>query len=96
MNSYEYSKNIAYGEKNIVYGEKKMTSIYADNHKFEKSKIVTLTGLLFVVSVNTVLFLLSATKVFYPCAILFLATTELIFGTLTLTVFLLLRDDLFE
>lgn len=73
-----------------------MTSIYVDNYKFEKAKIVTLTVLLFVVSVNTVLFLLSALKVFYPGAILFLATTELIFGVLTLTVFVLLRDDLFE
>ena len=82
--------------KNIVYGEKKLTSIYKDNHKFEKAKIASLTVLLFAVSVNTVLFLLSATKVFYPGSLLFLATTELILGVLTLTVFLLLRDDLYE
>ena len=82
--------------KNIVYGEKKLTYIYSDNHKFEKAKIASLTVLLFAVSVNTVLFLLSATKVFYPGSLLFLATTELILGVLTLTVFLLLRDDLYE
>jgi len=82
--------------KNIVYGEKKLTSIYKDNQKFEKAKIVSLTVLLFAVSVNTVLFLLSALKVFYPESLLFLATTELIFGVLTLTVFLLLRDDIYE
>jgi len=73
-----------------------LTSIYSDNHKFEKAKIVSLTVLLFCVCVNTVLFLLSATKVFYPNSLLFLATTELILGVLTLTVFLLLRDDLLE
>jgi len=73
-----------------------LTSIYKDNHKFEKAKIVTLTILSFVIIVNTVLFLLSATKVFYPGSLLFLATTELILGVLTLTVFLLLRDDLLE
>lgn len=82
--------------KNIVYGEKNLINIYSDNHKFEKAKIVSLTVLLFAVSVNTVLFLLSAIKVFYPGSLLFLATTELILGVLTLTFFLLLRDDLYE
>lgn len=82
--------------KNIVYGEKKLTSIYKDNQKFEKAKIASLTILLFAITVNTVLFLLSAIKVFYPGSLLFLATSELICGVLTLTVFLLLRDDLYE
>ena len=76
--------------------KKKMTSIYADNYKFEKLKTITLITLMFAVSINTVLFLLSALKVFCTEYILFLATTELILGVLTLTVFLLLRDDLFE
>lgn len=73
-----------------------MTSIYADNHKFEKLKKIILITLMFALSINTVFFLLSALKVFCVEYLLFFATTELIFGVLILTVLLLLRDDIFE